>query len=141
MKSRKNQIIFGIVVLLVIGAVVAVLSTRANAQTSTTPSLQTATVSVGNISSSVVAAGTVRAQQSATLSWQNTGSVSEVDVKAGDVVTQSQVLAALSVDQMPQNVISSQADLVAAQQALDNLMNSTTPQATALQNLRTRRLP
>lgn len=135
MKSRKNQIIIGIVALLVIGAVVAFLSTRADAQTATTTNVQSATVSLGNISSSVVAAGTVRAKQSATLSWQNTGSVSEVDVKAGDVVTEGQVLAALSVDKMPQNVISAQADLVAAQQALDNLLNSTTPQATAMQNL------
>jgi HlyD family secretion protein len=135
MKSRKNQIIFGIVALIVIGAVVAVLYSRANAQTSTTPSLQTATVSVGKISSSEVAAGTVRAQQSATLSWQNTGSVDTVDVKAGDVVTNGQELATLSVEHMPQNVISAQADLGAAQQALDNLLTSTTPQATALQNL------
>jgi HlyD family secretion protein len=135
MKSRKNQFIVIIVALLVIGAVVAVLYTRANAQTTTTTSVQTATVTLGNISSSVAAAGTVHAQQSAILSWQNTGSVDAVNIKVGDVVTESQVLAALSTDHMPQNVISAQADLGAAQQALNTLMNSTTPQATASQNL------
>ncbi len=143
MKSRRNQIIIGIVALLIIGGVIAILSTRANAQTPATSSssnIQTATISVGNISSSVVAAGTVRAKQSATLSWQNTGSVSAVDVKAGDVVTDGQELAALSPDQEPQNVISAQADLVAAQQALDDLMNSTTPLATAMQNLQNAQL-
>lgn len=136
MKSRKTQIIVGIIGLLVIGAVVAVLYTRANAQTATTTTnVQTATISLGNISSSVVAAGSVRAQQTATLSWQNTGSVEAVNVKAGDVVTAGQVLATLSPDHMPQNVISAQADLGAAQQALNSLLNSTTPQATALKAL------
>ena len=136
MKSRKNQFIAIIVTLLVIGAVVAVLYTRANAQTTTTTSnVQTATVTLGNISSSVAAAGTVRAEQSATLSWQNTGSVDSVNVKVGDLVTESQVLATLSNDQMPQNVIAARADLGAAQQALNNLLNSTTPQATAFKNL------
>jgi HlyD family secretion protein len=135
MKSRRNQIIIVIVALVVIGIVVAVLSSRANAQTANTPTVQTATVSLGNISSSVVAAGTVRAKQSATLAWQNTGSVGAVDVQAGDVVTAGQELASLSVDQMPQNVISAESDLAAAQQALDTLLTSTTPQATALQNL------
>jgi HlyD family secretion protein len=135
MKSRKNQFIVIVIALLVIGAVVAVLYTRANAQTTTTTNVQTATVTLGNISSSVAAAGTVRAEQSATLSWQNTGSVDAVNIKVGDVVTEGQVLATLSADHMPQNVISAQADLGAAQQALNTLMNSTTPQATASQNL------
>ena len=84
MKSRRNQFIVIIVALLVIGAVVAVLSTRANAQTASTPTLQTATVTLGSISSSVAAAGTVRAEQSAIMSWQNTGSVATVNVKAGE---------------------------------------------------------
>ena len=51
------------------------------------------------------------------------------------MVTQDQVLATLSTDDIPQNVISAQADLGAAQQALNTLMNSTTPLATAQQNL------
>jgi HlyD family secretion protein len=135
MKSRKNQIIIGVLALLVIGAVFIIRFNRADAQTTTTTNQQTATISVGNISSSVVAAGSVRAKQSATLNWQNGGKISAVEVKVGDVVTTDQELASLSTDQMPQNVISAQADLVAAQQALDNLMNSNTPKATALQTL------
>jgi HlyD family secretion protein len=136
MKSRNNQIIFGIVALLVVGAVIAFLYTRANAQTATkTAAVQTSTITLGTISTNVAAAGTVRARQSAALNWQNTGMVSVVDVKIGDVVTAGQELAVLSTDEMPTNVVSAQADLVAAQQAFDNLLKSTTPQATALQAL------
>jgi HlyD family secretion protein len=136
MESRKKQIIIGIVALLVVGAVIAFLYTRANAQTATkTATVKTSTITRGTISSNVAAGGTVRARQSATLNWQNTGLVSVVDVKVGDVVTAGQELAALSTDQIPTDVVSAQADLVAAQQALDKLLKSTTPQATALQTL------
>ncbi len=135
MKSRRNQVILGIVLLLIVIGVVAFVNARANAQAPSTSNLQTTTVSRGTISSSVVAAGTVSAKQSANLTWQATGTVGSIDVKEGQVVTAGQQLASLSSSDIPQNVISAQADLVAAQQALSDLLNSTTAQAQALQNL------
>ena len=134
MKSRRNQIIVAVIALLVVGAVIAIIYTRAQAQSSSS-SVQTATVKLGNIETTIAATGSVRTQQTATLSWQNSGSVGTVNVQVGDVVTEGQVLAALSPDQMPDNVISAEASLSADQQALDNLLNSTTPQVTALQTL------
>jgi HlyD family secretion protein len=134
MKSRRNQVIVGIVVLLVVGAVFAIIYSRAQAQASSN-ALPTATVKLGDIASTIASTGVVRTQQSATLNWQNSGSVGTVDVQVGDVVTEGQELAALSLDQMPQNVISAESSLSADQQALDNLLNSTTPQADALQTL------
>ena len=135
MKSRRNQIIIGVIALLVVGAVIfAIIYSQAKAQSSTS-ALATATVKQGNIASTIAATGVVRTQQTATLTWQNSGTVGSVNVKVGDVVTDGQVLAALSLDQMPANVVSAEASLAADQQALDNLMNSTTPQANALQGL------
>lgn len=137
MKSRKNRVILGIVILLVIVGVIAFVYVRANAQASasTTSNLQTTTANLGTISSSVVAAGTVSAKQSAQLTWQATGTVGAIDVQVGQVVTAGQELASLSSSDIPQNVVSAQADLVAAQQALNDLLNSTTAQAQALQTL------
>jgi HlyD family secretion protein len=135
MKSRRGRVILGIVVLLVVGGVIAFAYFRANAQAPSTSTLQTTTVTRGTISSSVVAAGTINARQSATLNWQAEGNVGTIDVQVGQVVTAGQVLATLSSDAIPQNVISAQADLLAAQQALKDLMNSTTAQAQALQTL------
>jgi RND family efflux transporter MFP subunit len=135
MKSRRNQITIGVIALLVVGAVVfAIIYTQAKAQSSTS-SLKTAIVKQGNIASTIATTGVVRTQQTATLTWQNTGTVGSVNVKAGDVVTDGQLLASLSLDQMPANVVSAEASLAADQQALDNLLNSTTPQAKALQAL------
>ena len=136
MRSRRNQVILVFVVLLVVGGVIAFEYFRANAQAQVnTSNLQTTTVSRGTIESSVVAAGTVSARQSAELSWQASGYVGSIDVQAGQVVTAGQVLASLSTSDIPQNVVSAQADLVAAKQALSDLMTSTTAQATAQQNL------
>ena len=135
MKSRRKQIIIGLIALLVVGAAVfAIISFQAKAQSSTS-SLSTATVKQGNLTSTIATTGVVRTQQTATLVWQDTGTVGSVDVKVGDVVTEGQVLATLSTDNMPQDVVAAEASLAADQQALDNLMNSTTPQADALQAL------
>ena len=136
MRSRRNQVILVFLVLLVVGGVIAFEYFRANAQAQTTTSnLQTTTVSRGTITSSVVAAGTVSARQSAQLTWKASGYLGSIDVQAGQVVTAGQVLATLSTADIPQNVISAQADLVAAKQALSDLLTSTTAQAQALQNL------
>jgi HlyD family secretion protein len=131
MKPRRNRIVVGIALVLVALAIVAVIYSRANAKASSAASLQTATAKIGNVSTTIAASGTVRAAQSATLSWQNTGSVGTVSVQAGDGVTEGQELASLSTDQMPANVISAAVDLATAQQTLDNLLHSTTPQANA----------
>ena len=79
--------------------------------------------------------GTVRANQSALLNWQTTGTIGEVKVNVGDAVKRDQVLASLEQTTLPQNVILAQADLVSAQKALDDLKDSTLQQAQAQQAL------
>jgi len=85
----------------------------------------------GNLIASVGATGSVRAQRSATLIWQTNGLVDVINAKVGDRVSQGDVLASLDKRYLPQNIILAEADLINAQKALDDLMNSNTARAQA----------
>ena len=84
-------------------------------------SYQTVAAENGSLVASIGATGQVRANQSAVLNWQTTGRVEDLKVKVGDLVDAEQVLASLDQTSLPQNVILAQADLIGAQQALDDL--------------------
>ncbi len=92
---------------------------------------QMATIGRGNLTATVGATGTVRARQTATLVWQTTGTVDDVNVQIGDQVQAGDVLASLSKTSLPQNVILAEAELVSAQQALEDLLDSDTARAQA----------
>lgn len=98
----------------------------------TLANLQTEPAQLGNLTATVGATGVVRSNQSAILTWQTSGTVENVVVRAGDTVTADQPLAALKQTTLPQNVILAQADLVNAQKALDALYNLDLQQAQAL---------
>ncbi|HUH98583.1 MAG TPA: efflux RND transporter periplasmic adaptor subunit [Anaerolineales bacterium] len=124
-KHRGLSISLGIVLLVVL--VIAFLRSRARPQSI----FQTQVLGRGDLTATIGATGTVRANQSAVLLWQTTGTVDQVDVKVGDQVKQGDVLASLLQTSLPQNVILAQADLVSAQQALTDLLNSDTARANA----------
>jgi HlyD family secretion protein len=92
---------------------------------------QFATIERGNLTATVGATGTVRARQTATLVWQTAGTVESVNVQIGDQVKAGEVLASLSKTSLPQAIILAEAELVSAQQALDELLNSDTARAQA----------
>jgi len=92
---------------------------------------QMATIGRGNLTATVGATGTVRARQTATLVWQTTGTVDDVNVQIGDQVQAGDVLASLSKTSLPQNVILAEAELVSAQQVLEDLLDSDTARAQA----------
>jgi HlyD family secretion protein len=95
--------------------------------------MQTLALEEGTLAATIGATGTVRANQSANLGWQTSGTIDQVNVLLGDEVTKDQELADLSQTSLAQNVILAQADLVNAQKALDDLLNSQVQQAQALQ--------
>ncbi len=97
--------------------------------------VETVEVTVDTLTASVGATGRVRANQSAILTWDISGEVEDVRVQAGDVVSDGQILASLEQTSLSQNVILAQADLVDAQQALNDLINSKNQQARALLTL------
>ncbi len=96
---------------------------------------QTVELNRGDLTASVGATGTVRANQTAILTWQLTGQVAEVGVEVGNLVQPDQLLASLDEKSLPQNVILARADLVAAQRDLDQLLNSDVARAQANQTL------
>jgi HlyD family secretion protein len=96
-------------------------------------SLETVPAGRGDLTATVGATGTVRANQSAVLAWQTTGQVEAVSVAVGDAVEAGQALASLAETSLSQNVILARADLVSAQKALDDLENSAVAREQALQ--------
>jgi HlyD family secretion protein len=94
--------------------------------------VETFEVTIDTLSASIGATGRVRANQSATLTWDISGEVGEVDVQTGEIVTDGQTLASLEQTSLSQSIILARADLVSAKQALDELLNSRNQQAEAL---------
>jgi HlyD family secretion protein len=87
-------------------------------------SLQIAEIQVGNLTATIGATGTVRANRSAKLFWEASGSVENVNVAIGDVVEADQVLASLQIISLPQNVILAQNELQSAKDALESFYDS-----------------
>ncbi|KXK15270.1 MAG: secretion protein HlyD family protein [Chloroflexi bacterium OLB14] len=90
------------------------------------PLYETVAVERGNLQAYVGATGTVRARQSATLLWQTNGIIDSVNAQIGDEVKQDDVLASLLKSSLNQSVILAEADLIAAQKDLENLLTSNT---------------
>ena len=85
----------------------------------------------GNLVSIVGATGTVRANQSALLNWQTSGTVETVNVKEGDKIKAAEVLADLDPTSLSQAIVLAQADLVAAERNLQNVRDSSSAKAQA----------
>jgi HlyD family secretion protein len=130
---RKLVWIIGILVVLAVAAVIVV--TRINKQNAASASIQTQTLEKGDLLAIVGATGSVRANQTTTLSWQTNGRVAAVNMTVGDLVAAGQTLAELAETSLPQSVILAKAELVNAQRSLDNLVNSNANQAQAQLNL------
>jgi HlyD family secretion protein len=126
---------FWIAILVVIVAAAAFFVWQNNRKTASNSTYQTVAAAHGTLTASVGATGTVRAGQSASLTWQTTGRVETVNGAIGDAVKADEVLATLAQTSMSQSVILAEADLITAQKSLDDLMASTTSLAQAEQNL------
>lgn len=131
--SRKVFWIIGILAVLAVAAVIVV--TRINKQNAASASIQTQVLVKGDLLAIVGATGSVRANQTTTLSWQTNGRVAAVNMTVGDLVAAGQTLAELAETSLPQNVILAKAELVNAQRTLDNLVSSNANQAQAQLNL------
>lgn len=108
-------VILGIVVLVAAWIFNSIRAGRAEALAS----LQTATVERGSLTATIGATGSVRAVQSATLTWGTSGTVEEVNGAVGERVPAGEVLAGLELSSLPQSVILAQVDLEEAQDSLD----------------------
>jgi HlyD family secretion protein len=113
---------------------IATIIIRARNQVNTAAALQTSAIGRGSLTATVGATGTVRAEQTALLTWLTSGTVGVVNVKVGDQVNAGDILASLLQTSLSQNVVLAQADLVTAQRNLDTLLKSNAAQAQAQVN-------
>ncbi len=127
MKTLKRIITIVVVVVVLGGGFMLWGGYRARQEAAETmANLQTVSIARGPLVSTIGATGTVRANQTAVLAWQTSGSVGELHVKAGDTVQAEQELARLDPASLPQSVILAQTDLVSAQNALEALQEPPT---------------
>ena len=131
---RKYRTLLLILLVLIVG--VAVFLVVRNARAEPSSQFETSEIKRGNLTATIGATGTVRAQQSAVLTWQAAGMVEKVHPQVGDTVKKDQVLAELAKTSLPQNIILAEADLASAQKTLDDLMSSNTAEAQAVVDLR-----
>ncbi len=85
---------------------------------------ETETARIGDIATSVEATGSVRAYQSAIFLWETSGIVESVNVNVGDTVQKGDVLASLRADSLPPANLQAEADLMAAEQNLEDVLGS-----------------
>jgi HlyD family secretion protein len=131
----KKWIILGVVAVVLVGGYFGVRQFRENQQSAAASEYQTVRAERGNLTATVGATGVVRANQSALLTWQTSGSVEQVMVVVGETVDAEEILASLEKTSLPQNVILAQADLVNAQNTLEDLYDTELALAQAEQNL------
>jgi HlyD family secretion protein len=130
---KKKRILLSGILIVVLGAGFLAYRATTNARASDSSSLQTATVQRGSLESTLSSSGNTRSNQSATIAWQTSGKVSDVTLKAGDTVQADQVLATLDPTSLPTDMMTARQTLLDAQQALEDLLDSKTQQAEALQ--------
>jgi HlyD family secretion protein len=132
---KKKTVWFLVILIVVLAAGGLAYRALASSRASEESAVQTATVQQGELSTSLSSSGNVRAGQSATVKWQTSGKVSDISLKAGDLVQEDQELAALDLSSLSTEMINARQDLIEAQEALDDLLNSKMQQAQALQAL------
>ncbi len=121
--AGRNWLIFGIVVVVVAGVFI-IYRARANANAAS--SYQTTILAKGNLSATIGATGNVRANQTTVQTWQNTGTISALNVNPGDAIKAGDVLGSLVFSALTQSTM--ELNLVTAQ---ENLAQMTSPQAIA----------
>lgn len=131
----KRVITIIIIVVVIAGGGYAFMQYRARQQAASASNYQTVAAQQGDLTATVGATGSVHSSQSAVLTWQTSGTVDQVNVEIGNQVTKDQELTSLVPTSLPQNVILAQADLVNAQQTLDDLYDTELALAQAEDNL------
>lgn len=127
----KRWFVIPIVIVVLVGGYFAIQAYRQSQQESSISDLQTAVAATGALTASVGATGKVSANQSAVLTFQTSGMVEMLNVALGDYVHDGEFLASLEHTSLTTQVILAQADLVAAQQMLDDLLYSEQARAMA----------
>ena len=104
---------------------------NASANSTSTAADSVGAVSGVTVTDSIQTSGNLDATQLANLTWKTSGIVDKVSAQVGQKVQAGEVLAILKADSVPATIASAQADLVTAQQNLEDVKNSNTASAQA----------
>lgn len=124
MKKRKVKWGWIVTAVVVVLAGVLLFFRAQRAVEEAVADFQTEEISKGDLTATIGATGTVDAVQTALVMWQTGGTLEDVLVGVGDAVEKDEVLASLALDSMNQSVILAEADLLAANNALDDLYDA-----------------
>lgn len=106
-----------------------------NSDEAASDTLQGVAVTRGSISSTINLVGNIAYAQSSELTWQTSGVIENVYGSIGETVNQGDILAELSEDSLNASVLISSKNLIDAQDALTDVMASTTAKIQALTTL------
>ena len=139
-RSRRSLIVVTalVVVALVAAGGVWWWTSQSSSSTTTPPATtkQLVAVTTGTVDSTVAAQGTVAAAQTANLNFSSAGTVTAVNVQAGDKVTNGQILATIDGTALAAATAKAQANLDAAEAKLsdDQAASASAEQLTADQS-------
>lgn len=119
---RRWIIIVVVVAVIAAGGYYLFQRNQEQQQAAAMANLQTVRAERGPLTATIGATGTVRANQTALLSWQTSGTVEDVQVAVGEDVETGEHLASLKNTSLSQNIILAEADLIDARQSLDDLL-------------------
>jgi membrane fusion protein, macrolide-specific efflux system len=121
-RLRRRWLVLSVAVVVIVAFAVWYFAIRSDGSSSnaaaTTTTKQLVTVTRGALTNSVSAEGTVAAAQTDDLSFSAAGTVTAVNVKAGDTVTAGEVLATIDSASLQSSVASAASTLARAQASL-----------------------
>jgi HlyD family secretion protein len=135
MDKKKKTIIIIVSVVIVLAVAAFFVVNRARNSNAANSEFETVTLENGELVAYVGATGTVRANQTAQLTWQTSGRIENILVELDQEVPVNGVLADLAQNSLPQSIILSEAELFSAKKALETLQDSDSARAAAQLNL------
>lgn len=131
-KTLRN----GSIIVLIIIILLTVPRMLAPASASTSESNTSAQVISVELTETIEASGSLQAQPFASLTWKTNGVIESVNVEVGDFVKKGDILLMLQPESTSASIISAQADLITAQENLEDVLSSGTGLAQAAIDLK-----
>ena len=133
-KTGRRLLIIFIILALIAGAFFLNQRRLRRADEQALAQLETVPYARETLTSTISGAGTIRPRQSATLYWQTSGFIGEVEHEVGQEVTANSILYRLDDTRLPAEMLQAQLNLLNAQTGLQNLESDTDLQRVTLQN-------
>ncbi|MGB4595496.1 MAG: efflux RND transporter periplasmic adaptor subunit [Anaerolineaceae bacterium] len=131
-KTLRRWITWLLIIAIIVGGFFYLQYQRRVDAEKTLASLDTVSLARETLLSTISGTGTVLAKQTATLTWQTSGSIGQVMVKAGDTVAKGDILMSLDENDLPLDVRQSRLERLNLEQALAQIETNTNVQRAKL---------